>query len=482
MSHRVIIVGAGEAGAELAAELKKLALGPVIVGFVDDEPSKQSAMVAGRPVLGRVDDLGTLIPRHQVDEVIVSAPSAASGALVRRVIAACRERKVRFRIVPRLVEIITGRVEWSQVREIQPEDLLGRPIVSHDLARARSFLSDKTVLVTGAAGSIGSELTRQLVQLGVGGLVLVDWNENGLFSLREELKAKTVTSPVAWEIGSVRDRERLERIFVRHHPSVVFHAAAYKHVPLMEEHPAEAVLNNLGGTRNVAEVAMQYGVADFVMVSTDKAVNPTSVMGCTKRAAEKLIQVLAGRGQTRFVSVRFGNVLGSAGSVIPLFQKQIQTGGPVTVTHAEMIRYFMTIPEAAQLIIQAWALGENGQIFVLDMGEPVRIMDLAEQMIRLHGFEPGRDIEIRVVGLRPGEKLYEETLTAAEKVIATKHEKIFVAREEEQFDPQAYLAAVDELLALATREDTNTAIRSYLHRLVPTYQETSSEAVRAARS
>lgn len=425
--RNVLIIGAGDGGVLVARELRNH-YGPRVrlVGFVDDDSTKQNQTILGFPVLGSKEAIPDLVEEHGVDEIIISMPSVPR-TVIREIVAIAQETGRTVKILPGVFDLIEGNVTVNKIREVRIEDLLGRDPVKVDLAGMSGYVADHVVLVTGAGGSIGSELCRQIVALKPKKLLLLDNCENNMYDIEMELKAKS-NIPLVALVKDIRDRRALEVIFSKHKPQVVFHAAAHKHVPLMEQNPEESIKNNVYGTYQVAWAAHLYKAERFVLVSTDKAVNPTSIMGASKRIAEMIIQHLDTISSTTYVAVRFGNVLGSRGSVIPLFRKQIMAGGPVTVTHREMIRYFMTIPEAVQLILQAGALATSGEIFVLDMGEPVSIMDLATTLIRLSGFQPYTDIDIKVTGMRPGEKLFEELLTDEEGVNATTHERIFVAK------------------------------------------------------
>jgi FlaA1/EpsC-like NDP-sugar epimerase len=403
------------------------------VGFADDDVGKTGLRIAGKRVLGRIDDISRLVTRHDVGEVLIALPSAPS-AVLRHVVQRCRQTGVRHRVLPTLSELVEGRVMYTQMRDVKLDDLLTREPIQLDLPRLRTFLSGKRVLVTGAAGSIGSELCRQVAAHDPAQLILYDRHENGIYALEKELRAHFPTARLIPVLGDILLEDQLQSIFALHRPDTVFHAAAYKHLPLAELNVIEAVRNNVLGTHNVARAAVAHGTKEFVLVSTDKAVRPTSVMGVTKRLAEMVIQRPPSAGP-RFVAVRFGNVLGSNGSVVPLFRDQIARGGPVTVTDSNVTRYFMTIPEAVQLILQAAAIGRPGDILVLEMGQPVRILDLARHMIRLSGFEPHDDIEIVFTGLRPGEKLHEELVAADEEVGATSNERIKVLRPNGHPDP-----------------------------------------------
>ncbi len=462
----VLIAGAGSAGIRLLEEIESRdRLKCAVVGFVDDDPVKLGLRVGGTPVLGRIDDLPELIAAHDVSEVLVAMPSAP-GAVLRRVVQHCRDAGVRSRALPTLSELVEGRVMYTQMREVRVDDLLAREPVHLDVPRVRTFVTGKRVLVTGAAGSIGSELCRQIAGYGPERLVLYDRHENGMYGLEMELRARFPEVSIEPVLGDVLLPDQLDAVFGVERPELVFHAAAYKHVPLAERNVLEAVRNNVLGTRNVAEAAISHGVREFVLVSTDKAVRPTSVMGVTKRVAEMVLQGLQ-NGGCRFVAVRFGNVLGSSGSVVPLFREQIARGGPVTVTHPEVTRYFMTIPEAVQLILQAATLGEGGEVFILEMGEPVRIVDLARNMIRLSGFEPDEDIEIVFTGLRPGEKMTEELVAEEEAIATTYHDRINVLRRSGRAPhPEAWLPDVERSVAGA---DAGEALR-ILQRLVPGYR------------
>ena len=426
----VLIVGAGDAGAAVARELNNQNSHHLMpVGFVDDDPAKQKMHLFGLPVLGTRQDIPALVEKYAIEEIIIAMPSVP-GRVIREIVEICRPTGVKLQILPGIYELINGKVTVNQIRNVEVEDLLGREPVKVNLEEMAGYLAGRVALVTGAGGSIGSELCRQIARFGPKKLVLLGHGENSIYNIHQELSARYPELDLVPAIVDVRDAPAVRRVFQVHQPDAVFHAAAHKHVPLMEENALEAVKNNVLGTLCVARAAREYNAHTFVLISTDKAVNPVSIMGATKRVAEMIVQEMAGQGKTRFVAVRFGNVLGSRGSVLPLFKKQIAGGGPVTVTHPEMTRYFMTIPEAVQLVIQAGAMARGGEIFVLDMGEPVKIVELAETMIRLSGFEPGEDIEIVYTGLRPGEKLSEELFAGTEKVDATRHERIFVARPE----------------------------------------------------
>jgi FlaA1/EpsC-like NDP-sugar epimerase len=423
----VLVVGAGDAGQLILREMQKNpALGYTPIGLVDDDPRMRNVRLHGVRVFGSTSNLPALLADNRPDEVIIAIPSAA-GETRQLIVNACRDAGVPVKTLPAVHELISGDLNLArQLREVQVEDVLGREAVELDLASIASYLNGETVLVTGAGGSIGSELCRQIAAMGADRIVLVDHGENALVDIARELAHERNYTSTVSVLADVKDRAKMRRLFERFRPGVVFHAAAYKHVPLMEENPLESVRNNVFSTAVMADVASESGAKRFVLVSTDKAVNPKNVLGQTKALCEWIVEAAAAREQngTRFISVRFGNVLGSSGSVIPLFRRQITRGGPVTVTHPEMTRYFMTIPEAVQLIIQAGAIGESGDVYVLDMGTPVRILDLAQNMIRLSGKEPDRDIAIEFIGVRPGEKLHEELWSDGENAVPTPHSKI----------------------------------------------------------
>jgi len=443
---RVVIVGAGSAGALVAKELAAHPeMGRTAVGFIDDDPAKRGGVLNSLPVLGTRGELAEIVKRYHVGEVIVAMPSAP-GSVIREVMDSCKDLKVKIKTLPGVYELVDGKVSVKQLRDIQIEDLLGREPVDLDLDQIGAYLAGQNVLVTGAGGSIGSEICRQITRFRPKSIILLGHGENSIFEIEQELKRRHPKQHTVAVIADVRDEHRMDRVFEEYKPDVVFHAAAHKHVPLMEANPEEALTNNVFGTRNVARAADKHGAKRFVMISTDKAVNPVSVMGMSKRVAEMVVQAIGATSQTKFMAVRFGNVLGSRGSVVPMFRRQIAEGGPVTVTHPDMTRYFMTIPEAVQLVIQAGAMGKGGEVFVLDMGEPIKITQLAEEIIRLSGMEPGKDIEITYTGIRPGEKLFEEILTTEEVAASTKHKKIFVAKDAEP-DVEVLRATMREIVA-----------------------------------
>lgn len=423
-----LLVGAGRMGATLAKEMVgRFGAELDIRGFVDDDPGKRGGSVNRVKVLGTTKDLARLVREFEIEQVVI-AIDHAQGKEIRRIMDVCTSIPVKARIIPSLDEIASGRVSVSRIRDVQIEDLLGREPVELDDQNLHEFLTGKTVMVTGAGGSIGSELVRQVTSYQPKQILLVERAEYFLFQIGRELAADFADINCVPLIADVCDEPRMREIFEQFRPEVIFHAAAHKHVPLMEQNPSEAIKNNVFATRQLATLAGEFGVADFVMISTDKAVNPTSIMGASKRIAEIVVQELDEIYPTNYIAVRFGNVLGSAGSVVPIFREQIQKGEPITVTHKDMTRYFMTIPEASQLVLQAGALGEGGEIFILDMGHPVKILDLAEDMIRLSGLTPYEDIDIRFTGIRNGEKLFEELEITGENLLKTQNPKIFIGK------------------------------------------------------
>jgi len=438
-----------------------------ITGFIDDNETKQGKKIKGIPVIGKTSQLENLISQHEVGNVFIAIPSA-QGSLIRSIVNSCQKAKVTFRIVPRTLEIVRGKVHLESVRSVSIEDVLGRAILKSEQTELKKIFKGKRILVTGAAGSIGSELSRQLAQFEPEILVMFDWWENGLFELSQELSDHQNRVKQKMVVGNIQDRAKVEWVFDKFTPQVIFHAAAFKHVPLMEEHPEEAVKDNIYGTKILAEIAGEKKAEKFIFISTDKAVNPTSVMGATKAFAELLIRYFNKVYSTKYSSVRFGNVMGSNGSVVPLFQKQIARGGPVTVTHPEMVRFFMSIPEAVQLILQAAKMGKGGEIFVLDMGEPVKIMDLAKTMIRLAGFEPEKEIPIKIIGTRPGEKIFEEVLAKEEEIKKTSNNLIFVTKNVLKIDDKALLATLGRLIVLSQTQDRCGIIQE-LTKILPTY-------------
>lgn len=462
--NKVLIIGAGDAGAMLLREIERYHIANrQVVGFIDDDKNKTGKILLGVKVLGTRNELVKIASEKGIDEIIIAMPSV-KGKEIKAIISICKETNCKLTILPGLYEIIEGKVSISQLRPVDIEDLLGRDPVKLDTTAVKEYLAGKIVLITGAGGSIGSEIVRQVAKMQPKKLLLLGKGENSIYEISQELKINSPEVKTVPIIADIRDKERIKAIMDYFEPQVVFHAAAHKHVPLMEYQPAEAVRNNILGTKVVADEAAAHNVETFVMISTDKAVNPTSVMGCTKRVAEMYVQSMNKNSGTRFVAVRFGNVLGSRGSVIPLFKKQIAKGGPVTVTHPDMKRYFMTIPEASQLVLQAGAMAKGGEVFVLDMGEPVRIYDLAKDLITLSGLIPDKDIEIKITGLRPGEKLFEELLSAEDGTEKTTHKKIFTARIKE-IDKAGLDREISNILEITDGEEVVAA----LQKMVPTY-------------
>ncbi|UMZ74701.1 polysaccharide biosynthesis protein [Natranaerofaba carboxydovora] len=426
-AKNALILGAGDAGSislkELSRHQDEVPIN--VVGFLDDAPAKQNCWINGVKVLGKISDLEKVCNKHGVEEVIIAMPNAPR-TIVRDIIRTCSDNNIKAKILPPVHHLISGRVTVSSMREVNIEDLLRREPVDLNIDEISGYIKGKIIMVTGAGGSIGSELVRQIIEFDPEKLILIDHSENSLFDIQRELETHQHKDKLLTMIADIQDKARINSIFENLKPQVVFHAAAHKHVPLMENNPEEAVKNNIFGTQNVAEAADTYKAERFVLISTDKAVNPKSAMGATKRAAEIIVQSLATRSDTSFCAVRFGNVLGSRSSVVPLFQEQIKKGGPVTITHPDMTRYFMTIPEACQLVIEAGSMGKKGEIFILDMGEPIKILDLAKDLIKLSGYEPEVDIPITVTGIREGEKIHEELLTNREEVTNTTHERIYI--------------------------------------------------------
>ncbi len=472
---RVLLIGAGNAGEKMLREIfDNPSLDYHVVGFLDDDSGKLHRTIHGVPVLGTVEDVKGICEQWEVQEIFICTPSA-TGSQMRRILEHCKEARVPFKTLPALGALFDGKLTVKTLRDVNYQDLLRRPPVQLHEQGIRACLSGKTIVVTGAGGSIGSELCRQLVRFDPSRLILVDAGESNLYDIQMELHHERGFFRYECVLARVQDESLMERVFRIHRPQVVFHAAAYKHVPMLERNPWEAVFNNVEGSRVVMEQARRHGVERFVLVSTDKAVRPTNVMGASKRTAELLLRAFHDMGSsTRFMAVRFGNVLGSSGSVVPLFQKQIERGGPVTVTHPEVTRYFMTIPEAAQLILQAAGLGEGGEIFVLEMGTPVKIVDMARDLIRLCGKRPGVDVEIVFTGLREGEKLYEELITQDEGIARTEHEKILVLRPNgdgpgfvEDF-ADGFFRGLGQLYEAARMRDPQ-AVRRAFQNLVPEY-------------
>lgn len=463
--RRALVVGAGEVGVMVVRELKhsiKSELYPVV--FIDDDLQKQSYEVLGIPVAGTRKDIQKIVKHYKIDDIIVAIPTASKSD-ISAIINLCKSTGCQIKIVPRVNDLINGKISLNMIRDVSVEDLLGREPVKVDLEEIAGYVKEQVILVTGAGGSIGSEISRQISCLSPKQLIILDHSENSIYDIEIELRGSYPSLDLVAVIADVKDRERLEHVFNYYEPQVVFHAAAHKHVPLMEENPGEAVKNNVFGTKNVAECAHQYRAKRFILISTDKAVNPTSVMGATKRVAEMLVQDLDVRSETLFSAVRFGNVLGSRGSVIPLFKKQIENGGPVTVTHQEMVRYFMTIPEAVQLVIQAGAITKGGETFILDMGKPVKISDLAHDLIRLSGLEPNKDVKIIYTGIRPGEKLFEEILSKEEGATTTKHDRIYVGK---ALDISSNF--LKQQLVILENTNSSDDVRAKLKQLVPAFK------------
>lgn len=470
LRKRLLIIGAGNSGEKILREIRDNAgLDYQVIGFIDDHPVKHRKYIHGKQVLGGIDDLVDITNKSSAEELLIAISSATSKQM-RRIVAECKNTGLPYKTIPGMGEIISGEVSVSSIRDVSYNDLLGRDNIKLDSGIINTMLTKSTVLVTGAGGSIGSELCRQICRFNPDKVILFERAESPLYSIDMELKHHFPHLTIVSVLADIQYPSQLEKVFEKYKPQSVFHAAAYKHVPMMENHAWKAVKNNIIGTQNVVEVSKKYGVKRFVLVSTDKAVRPTNVMGTTKRIAEMTVlnQMYDENCQTKFMAVRFGNVVGSAGSVLPLFKKQIEEGGPITVTHKEITRYFMTIPEAAQLILQAGAMGEGGEIFILDMGEPVKIDSLARDFIRLSGFEPDVDIEIQYIGLRPGEKLYEELITEGEGIVPTEHRKIMVLKGREK--DLVKLNGNVEALRAVSEDQQGDEIRAQLMAIVPEYK------------
>lgn len=474
-AERVLVVGAGSAGEGLVRDL--LRMRPAVyapVAFVDDDPAKQGQEIHGIRVVSGIENIAAVASQWDADLIMLALPSASSSEM-RRIVELCEMSGVPFRTLPKLQSLVSGQVSISEIREVQIDDLLGRAPVVLDRTEIGNRLAGKVVLVTGGGGSIGSELCRQILPVGVARLIVLDQSEYNLYAIEQELQQHKTDSGLCCELGDICDEAGLEYLFRTYHPDVVFHAAAYKHVPLLENKLREAVRNNIIGSWNVARLADKYDCSDFVMVSTDKAVNPGNIMGATKRVAEIICQTFDAHSSTRFITTRFGNVLGSAGSVVPLFKEQIQKGGPVTVTDPDITRYFMTISEACRLILQTTVMGNGGEIFVLDMGEPVKVIYLAEQMIRLSGKTPGEDIMIEYSGLRPGEKLHEELFHRDEDLADTSHEKVMLAKSRKT-DWTTLVEAMQQFQLAVDNFDIEL-LQQLIHKLVPEMtQQKSSES------
>ncbi len=464
--RNTMVVGAGEAGAMVIKEFQNSRyLDQKVCCVVDDNEAKQGKYLRGVKIMGTRNDIGFLAREMNVDEIIVALPSVPQSE-VREILQICQETGCKLKVLPGIYQMINGEVSVSRLRKVEIEDLLGREPIKLQVESVMGYVAGKTILVTGGGGSIGSELCRQIAAHNPKRLIIADIYENNAYDIQQELKHRYPDLDLVVLIASVRNAHRIDTIFENYRPEIVYHAAAHKHVPLMEDSPNEAIKNNVFGTYTTAQAADRYGVLRFVLISTDKAVNPTNVMGASKRICEMIIQMMNQRSRTDFVAVRFGNVLGSNGSVIPLFKKQIEQGGPVTVTHPDIIRYFMTIPEAVSLVLQAGALAKGGEIFVLDMGEPVKILDLAVNLIRLSGYKPFEEIPIEFTGLRPGEKLYEELLMSEEGLKETENKLIHIGKPIE-FDEERFLQELEELREMA--EEDSDGIRRKVQEIVPTY-------------
>lgn len=479
----ILIIGAGSAGEQILREIMgNYGLRYNVVGFIDDDPGKQGMTIHGIPVLGNLDRLPVILSRWEIQQILIVVPSA-TGDQLRRIVSACQHNNMPYKILPGIGDLIDGRASVKLLRDISYEDLLGRSPVQLDIKGIRDYLDGKNVLVTGCGGSIGAELCRQIVKYQPGKIILLDSSEFNLFHIQMEIQNEWSFRNALPILGRVQDEALMMDVFETYKPDVVFHAAAYKHVPMMEKNPWQAVFNNIVGSRVVMEMAVRYHVERFVLVSTDKAVRPANVMGASKRVTELMMQCLQGNG-TRFMAVRFGNVVGSSGSVIPFFRRQIEHGGPVTVTHPEVTRFFMTIPEASQMILQAGAMGKGGEIFILRMGTPVKIADMARDLIRLSGKEPDVDIKIAYTGLREGEKLYEELITAGEDILPTGHRKVMVLRSNNYFKGitnqdearECLYREIDELLKVAARHDAK-GIKIKLKDIVPEFSPQQNESV-----
>ena len=466
MMTNCMIIGAGAAGNAILKEIESSHyLSMHAVCAIDDNPGCHGKYLHGVPIVGGRDKIKECVDRYAVDEIIIAIPSASRGAL-KPILDICKETGCRMRILPGMYQIINGEVDVSKLREVRIEDLLGRDPIEVNVDEIIGYVNDKVILVTGGGGSIGSELCRQIAQHGPRKLVILDIYENGVYEVRQEIRKKYPMLDMEVLIGSVRNTARVDEIFQRYRPDIVYHAAAHKHVPLMEESPNEAIKNNVFGTWKVADAADRFGCKRFVLISTDKAVNPTNIMGASKRICEMIIQDKNRKSATEYVAVRFGNVLGSNGSVVPLFKKQIESGGPVTVTHPDIIRYFMTIPEAVSLVLQAGAYAKGGEIFVLDMGEPVKIVDLAKNLIKLSGYRVDEEIKIEFSGLRPGEKMYEELLMNEEGLTETANKMIYIGKPIE-FDDYRFERQLEKLRQASLDEERD--IREVVKEIVPTY-------------
>ncbi|MDQ0150873.1 FlaA1/EpsC-like NDP-sugar epimerase [Eubacterium multiforme] len=470
---KTLIIGAGYCGQMVIEEIfNNEERNMIPVAIIDDDKKKLGKILRGIKVIGNRNDIKNIVEKENI-EVILIAIFKISAKDKKEIIEICSETKAKVKILPGIYENIQGQVNINKMRDVDFKDLLGREEITLDKSGVENYIKDKIVLVTGGGGSIGSELCRQIAKFSPKLLLILDIYENNVYDLQNELTRNFKELNKRIIIASVRDKNRMEKIFKKYKPNVVFHAAAHKHVPLMEGNPEEAIKNNVIGTLNTCEVSSKYGVSRFVLISTDKAVNPTNIMGATKRLCEMIVQGMNNSSKTEFVAVRFGNVLGSNGSVIPLFKEQIKSGGPVTITHKDITRYFMLIPEAAQLVLQAGAYAKGGEIFVLDMGSPVKIYDLAKKLIKLSGFEPNRDIDIEEIGLRPGEKLYEELLMKEEGLKATKNKSIFIGKPS-KFNINDIKRDIEDLLTITLNEDEK-ALRVKIKEIVPTYVNISKD-------
>lgn len=472
---RIIVVGAGKAGELITEDIgNNVESSFEVIGLVDDNPEIQDKVIQGVRVLGKISSLHSLVSKYDIEELFIAIPSER-GRVIRTIVDSTSGLGLVYKILPRLSEVLLQDFKedyQKYIRKVRAEDLLGGEILKSDQHEISQFAKDQTILITGAAGSIGSELSRQIVAYGAKKVVLFDWWENGVFDLRNQLLEDYPSSQFVCVIGDIKDRKKINQVVALYKPDTIFHAAAYKHVPLMEANAAEAIKNNILGTKTVAEIAIKHRVKKFVLVSTDKAVNPTNVMGATKRSAEQMIHILSlSQKHTIFCAVRFGNVINSNGSAIPTFKKQIERGGPVTVTHRDITRFFMTIPEAVHLILQAWVMGESGDLFVLDMGEPIKIYELARLLVILEGYEPDKDIKIEITGLRPGEKLYEEVLVQQEETQSTAVKKIFRTKNYHDFDKLIFLHNFELLLEQIEEDGLNVeSLKDRLKEMVSTYK------------
>ena len=464
----LLLIGAGKTGEKIAREIMTTSRHQYsIAGFIDDNVEKHGALLHGKKIFCSIGNLPNLNIKY--DELLITAPTA-SGDQIRRIVDICKQTGKRYKTVPGINEIIDGEISMDVVRDVSYSDLLGREEVKLDMNSIENILKDKRVLITGAGGSIGSELVRQCLSFDPVEIICLDTNEESIYKLEQSFSKTQSKTIIKTVLGSVNVKNECDKVFSENHPHIVFHAAAYKHVPIQELHPWTAVNTNLGGTLNIVELSDKYLVEKFVLVSTDKAVNPVNVMGATKRAAEKIIQSYNANSKTTFMAVRFGNVLGSSGSAIPTFQKQINEGGPLTITHPEMTRYFMSIQEASQLILQCGALGRDGEIFLLEMGKPIRIVQMAKDLIRLSGFEPDKDIPIVFTGLRPGEKLYEELQLLNEQKVSTSHRKIMILKDKQSHVPWAILKPSIEELIRSAKNLNSEKIQMLLDQIIPTYR------------